>query len=375
MSRSSYLALNYAMIGLLLTVGCIGKSIAQSGNTAYGNAALISITNGWDNSAFGDSALASDTSGWANTAVGNGALASNATSGGNTALGAGTLEVNTLGNYNTAVGLDALYTNNSGSYNAAIGLAALTNNTSGGENSAFGTNSLYSNTRGSDNTALGVNSLRNNTVGISNIAVGQQALFGNTSGNYNIGIGFQAGYVPKTGVNNIEIGNKGLIADTGVIRIGIQGTQRFTQVAGISGVNVTGGVPVLVNSKGQLGVVSSSRRYKQDIRSMGDTSDRLLKLRPVTFRYRQPDESGQKPEQYGLIAEEVAKVMPELVVYNDKGQPETVAYQTLAPLLLNELQKEHAAAAAQSREIADLRSRVSEIEALRVEVAALRKGQ
>ena len=375
MTRTSNSFLHYAMAVALLAVGGVGECIAQTANTAYGNKALMSITGGSDNSAFGDLALSLDTSGWANTAVGSGTLSSNATGGGNTALGSGALAVNTLGDYNTAVGLDALYTNNSGTRNTATGLTALTFNTSGSENSAYGANSMYSNTRGSSNSAFGVNSLRYNTVGISNVAIGHQALLGNTSGNNNIGIGFQAGYVAKTGNNNIEIGSKGLLADTGVIRIGTQGTQRFTQIAGISGVNVTGGVPVLVNGKGQLGVASSSRRYKEDIRSMGDVSDRLFKLHPVTFRYKQPDENGRKPEQYGLIAEEVAKVMPELVVYNEKGQPETIAYQTLAPLLLNELQREHAMAATQSREIADLRSRVSELEELRAEVAALRKAE
>ena len=165
-----------------------------------------------------------------------------------------------------------------------------------------------------------------------------------------------------------EIGDKvtGAVADNAVIRIGTQGTQKATYVAGVRGVNVTGGVPVMVTATGQLGVVSSSRRYKEDIRSMGDTSDRLLKLHPVTFRYKQPDDGGQKPEQYGLIAEEVAKVMPELVVYNEKGQPETVAYQSLTPLLLNELQKEHS-------QLATMESQLIELKALRAEVAELRQ--
>ena len=107
---------------------------------------------------------------------------------------------------------------------------------------------------------------------------------------------------------------------------------------------------------------------------MGDSSDRLLKLHPVTFRYKQPDEKGQKPEQYGLIAEEVAKVMPELVVYNQKGQPETVAYQTLAPLLLNELQREHTQMQLEHSELLALRARLAEVETLRAEVGELRRA-
>jgi hypothetical protein len=176
-----------------------------------------------------------------------------------------------------------------------------------------------------------------------------------TTGSNNIAVGQEAGFWVTTGSNNIEIGNQGTQVDDAVIRIGTQGLQTNTYLAGVRGTNVTGGVAVMVTAAGQLGVVSSSRRYKEDIRSMGDTSDRLLKLRPVTFRYKKADESGQKPEQYGLIAEEVAKVMPELVIFNEKGQPETVAYQTLAPLLLNELQKEHKQMERMQAEIDELR--------------------
>ena len=202
---------------------------------------------------------------------------------------------------------------------------------------------------------------------IFNTASGVDAFYHNTTGSNNIGIGNQSGYFPATGSNNIEIGNTGLSKDNNVIRIGTQGTQKFTAIAGIGGVKVTGGVPVLVNSKGQLGVALSSIRYKEDVHSMGSVSDRLLKLRPVTFRYKQADEDGSRPEQYGLIAEEVAQVMPELVVYNEKGQPETVAYQTLTPLLLNELQREHRRAEQQT---SDLRQQLASVNA---QLAVLRR--
>ena len=163
------------------------------------------------------------------------------------------------------------------------------------------------------------------------------------------------------------------MTDDAVIRIGTQGTQSAAYLAGVRGVNVTGGVPVMVTATGQLGVVSSSRRYKEDIQAMGDTSDRLLKLRPVTFRYKKADESGQKPEQYGLIAEDVAKVMPELVIYNEEGQPETVAYQTLTPLLLNELQREHNLLQQERAELAAVRTKLAELDALRAEVGELHR--
>ncbi len=228
-----------------------------------------------------------------------------------------------------------------GSGNTAMGSGALLRLSSGSENTASGDEALYSNTAGSYNTASGVQVLFYNTTGTDNTASGFRALERNTTGNNNIGIGYQSGMF-ATGSNNIEIGNNGLGADNNVIRIGTQGKQKFTAIAGIGGVNVTGGAPVYVNTKGQLGVVLSSIRYKENVHSMGTASERLLKLRPVTFQYKQAEDNGTKPEQYGLIAEEVAKVMPELVVYNEKGQPETVAYQTLTPLLLNELQREHA---------------------------------
>jgi hypothetical protein len=183
-------------------------------------------------------------------------------------------------------------------------------------------------------------------------------------------MGQLAGYYATTGSNNIHIGNKGTASDNALIRIGTAGTQTATYVAGVSGVNVTGGAQVVVSSTGQLGVVSSSIRYKQDVHPMGDVSDRLLALRPVTFRYKKADENGQKPEQYGLIAEEVAKVMPELVIYNQKGQPETVAYQTLTPLLVNELQREHARAEQQADV---LKAMQEELSALKAEVAELHR--
>ena len=228
-----------------------------------------------------------------------------------------------------------------------------------------------------------VGQLRVQTVGHVRLGAQRRAAYrrADTTGSNNVAVGYYAGYYPTAGSNNIEIGNRGIAADNAVIRIGTQGTQSATYLAGVSGANVTGGATVVVNAQGQLGVVSSSRRYKEDIQSMGASSDRLLKLRPVTFRYKEPDEKGQKPEQFGLIAEEVAQVMPELVVYNGMGQPETVAYQTLAPLLLNELQREHKRAdervselrqqlAAQGKELVSMKSQLAELRRLTAQLVA-----
>jgi hypothetical protein len=289
-------------LGLIIAAGGSGTALAQTGNTAYGTSALLSNTTGSNNSAFGENALAS----------------------------------NTTGNNNTASGFNALLSNIAGANNTASGYQA-----------------LLSNTDGNDNTASGYQALYANAIGIENIAVGNFALY-HSIGDNNIAIGYEAGYWP-TGSNNIHIGNPGVTNDGNVIKIGKQSVQKSTYIAGISGVNVTGGAAVFVNKQGRLGVELSSIRYKEDVHSMGTESARLLKLRPVTFRYKQPDENGSKPEQYGLIAEEVAKVMPELVIYNKKGQPETVAYQTLAPLLLNELQKEHKRMEQMQAEIDELR--------------------
>ena len=381
---------------------CAETAIAQS-NTNVGVNSLAAITSGVYNSAFGNYALWSTTTGNANAAVGYGALPYNTTGSNNTAVGAYALfanvtssystatgyaalyvstaphnsafgayalEFNTTGANNSALGYNALLTNSTGSQNTAVGTGALYSNTTASYNTASGNFALYLNTTGDHNNAAGYSALYHNTTGAYNNAMGVNALFSNTTGSNNTAMGQLAGYYLTTGSNNIDIGNKGKAGDNALIRIGTAGTQTAIYVAGVSGVNVTGGAQVVVNSLGQLGVVSSSIRYKEDVRPMGDVSDRLLALRPVTFRYKKSDENGRKPEQFGLIAEEVAKVMPELVVYNQKGQPETVAYQTLAPLLVNELQREHARAEQQADA---LKAMQKELSALKAEVASLHR--
>jgi hypothetical protein len=322
----------------------LGMAILAPSNTAVGTSALQSYilnnysATGTNNTAAGYQALYSDT--------GAGSQGSD-----NTGAGANALYSNTTGSYNTASGVEALYSNSSGEYNTASGFQALYHNVHGSYNTASGDGAMFDNTSGGDNTAYGVNALYENHNGSFNTAVGLDALRFNTSGSSNIVIGYKAGMNLSTGSNNIEIGSPGLAAESGVIRIGtITGTtstQSATYIAGISGEPVIG-TYVCVNSDGQLGTngsgcaTTSSRRYKEDIQPMAQLSERLLKLRPVTFRYRTPDADGHKSIQYGLIAEEVAEVFPELVVFNKDGQPDAVKYQVLTPMLLNEVQQQAA---------------------------------
>ena len=265
-------------------------------------------------------------------------------------------------NTNAFVGASAGNFTSTGTNNTAIGFQAFLSDTTGYSNLAAGYAALENNTTGIWNTAVGNVALANNTTGFDNIAIGGSALQNETSGRNNIGIGLQAGLNVTTTSNNIEIGNSGVSGDSGAIRIGTAGTQTSTYIAGIYGVN-TSGIAVYVNSNGQLGTVSSSRRYKEDIHDMADASSGLLRLRPVTFRYKQPFSDGSKPVQYGLIAEEVAEVYPDLVVRSADGQIQTVKYQVLDPMLLNELQKQNATITAQQEQIHSLEERLARLEA------------
>jgi len=366
-------------------------SFAQSSNTANGYYTLYHNTTGVDDTAYGFYALCYNTSGYENTAVGSGALFSNTTGNFNTANGVNALRFNVGGSYNTAAGYGALELNGPGSYNTATGYCALYLNNTGGENTAFGDyalyantggtfnvangyRTLYANTNGSCNIATAYGALYNNTSGSGNVAEGYAALYSNTtggdnvaigtdagfnsSGNANILLGAQAGYYLTTGSDNIAIGNRGAAADTGIIRIGTVGQQGQAFIAGINGVGVSGAVPVYINSSGQLGTVTSSQRFKYDIKDIGSKSDKLMDLRPVTFRYKEAADDGSHPLQYGLIAEEVAKVYPDLVQYDKQGKPFTVYYHLLTPMLLDQIQKEHQQLAAQQTEIISLKSLV-----------------
>ncbi len=354
-----------------------------NGNTALGTGALANNTSGYSNMASGTDALQSNTTGGANTASGAYALQSNTTGSNNTASGISALQSNTTGSNNTASGSAALGSNTTGGANTAGGANALQSNTTGGGNTASGAVALQNNTTGSGNTATGSGALLSNTTGSYNTAGGDQALLDNTTGNNNVVVGFGALFSNTTGSNNIAIGvsaadnvsrgnNKIHIAslgsadDSGTIRIGDSSTQSSFFAAGIRGVTTgnNNAIPVVIDSNGQLGTVSSSRRFKEDIQDMGGASSGLLRLRPVAFRYQKPFDDGSKPIQYGLIAEEVEEVYSDLVAHSADGQIETVKYQVLDSMLLNELQKEHEQAQKQAETIRLLETRLATLEAL-----------
>ena len=276
-----------------------------------------------------------------NTAVGNTAMRDNTTGASNAAFGARALEANTTGNVNTAIGQGSMSLNTEGFGNTALGEDSLTSNTTGSTNTAIGQDALRRNSIGHRNTAVGEDAMRGNTEGSDNTVVGIDALNSNTTGSGNIALGKDAGTNLTTGDHNIMIGNSGATGESATMRIGDSGQTR-TFVAGIRGVTTgaNDAVSVMIDSNGQLGTISSSRRYKQNIQAMAslDLSERIQKLRPVSFEYKLPQNDDEHPVQFGLIAEEVAEVFPELAVLNADGTPETVKYHLLAPLLLNELQ-------------------------------------
>jgi hypothetical protein len=245
----------------------------------------------------------------------------------------------------------------------ADGYEALWSNTTGNYNTATGLRSLYANTTGNNDTAYGVNALNTNTNGSGNTAIGFGALGGNTSGSQNVALGYDAGIAITTGSYNITIFDQGNSSDNNTIRIGTQGTQTSTYIAGIYGATASGGCPVYANSAGQLGVICSSRRYKDDIQSMANTSDVLLSLRPVTFRYK-PELDPKGIPQFGLVAEEVDQVDPDLVVRDDQHGIYTVRYEAVNAMLLNEFQKEHRKVETQHTEIQELKQSVAELKAM-----------
>jgi hypothetical protein len=253
---------------------------------------------------------------------------------------------------NTAGGTGALSSLVVGSNsNTAFGRNALNSNTSGVHNTASGRNALRNNTTGDDNTASGHLALEGNITGFGNTAVGRDALL-NSTGNKNIGIGYRAGINLTSGNNNIFIGNQGVGGESQTIRIGTAQTQTF--IAGIVTAGVDGAT-VQVDGNGQLGIAPSSVRYKREVAPMGTSSNGVLDLRPVTFSYK---EDAQKVKHYGLIAEEVATVYPDLVTRTASGEVQTVKYQELIPMLLNELQREHQEVAMLRKELAELRALV-----------------
>ena len=352
----------------------LGDSAIGSGNntgfnnTAIGFNALFSNTTGSFNTATGINALINNTTGNFNTANGSNALPSNTTGDSNTADGYQALLNNTTGVRNTAVGFAALANTTTGDRNTATGRAALPNNTTGARNTGDGQDALFNNLTGNDNAATGHFALFNNTTGNNNTANGNFALQGNTTGSSNIALGFNAGGNLTTGSNNIDIGNNGVAAEATTIRIGTQGTQTATYLAGITGKTSPKGMPVFINASGQLGTVTSSERFKDAIKPMDKASEVILALKPVTFHYKKELDPESIP-QFGLVAEQVEKVNPDLVVRDGDGKPYTVRYEAVNAMLLNEFLKEHRNVAEQQSTIAELKTTVAQqqkqIEALR----------
>jgi hypothetical protein len=323
------------------------------GNTAEGASALFSLTTGTFNTAVGFLSLRSNPEGDLNTAIGAGTLLSN-TADQNTATGAGALLSNTTGFKNTANGVFTLFKNTTGFSNTATGDSALLNNTQGTQNTAFGAEALRNNTFGVVNTAVGVDALFFNTEGSNNTAVGEEAseantggnnntaigssaLRSNTTGNENIALGSFAGVNLTNGDRNIDIGNQGQGGDDHTMRIGSDQSRTF--IAGIfgafSGFNT---VPVMIDAAGQLQSINSSRRFKKEIQPMDKASETILALKPVTFHYKNDN---RNILQFGLIAEEVADLNPDLVVRDKNGELLTVRYDAVNAMLLNEFLKEH----------------------------------
>ncbi len=298
---------------------------------------------------------------------------------GSLGLGPGALS-NTVnpGYDNTAFGDGALRHTTTGDNNTAVGNAVMESNTSGGGNTAVGSFAMRLNTGGSDNTAFGSSALSRNAASNGNTAVGNGALAGVVFGNYNIGIGVNAGLFLQAGSYNTYINNSGVNLDNYTTRIAVTNSAYRTFIGGIRGITtaIANAVPVVIDSAGQLGTISSSRRYKQDIEDLGAPADAVLRLRPVQFRYTKAYADGARPLQYGLIAEEVAEVLPELVAYDDDGRPETVMYQALPTLLLAQvrrLEHEREGMAGRLRVLDGEHQRLLEVhEGLRAELAATR---
>jgi hypothetical protein len=328
------------------------------GNTAEGQNALFTLTTGEFNTAVGFFALDSNTTGSFNTALGAGTLFANTVSS-NTAVGAGALLSNTIGSSNTANGAFALLSNTTGLTNVANGYQALFSNTTGGKNTAIGTGALFSNTVGGENTATGLGALAANTTGVDNTANGLNALVANMTGSGNTAIGSGALGFSTTGHGNTALGDgagSSVTTASNVISIGSNGANVTNScfIGNIRGITTANNdaVQVMIDSAGQLGTVSSSRRYKTDIKPMDKGSESILALKPVSFRYKAHKDA---TPQFGLIAEQVAEVNPDLVVRDKNGEIYTVRYDAVNAMLLNEFLKEHRKVEEQQATIAQLK--------------------
>jgi trimeric autotransporter adhesin len=336
-------------------------------NTAEGQNALFSLTTGSANTAVGWFSLFSNTEGNFNTATGAGALLFN-TADQNTAFGVAALLFNTTGSDNTAVGAAALLSNTEGINNTATGDSALTNNTIGNFNTAYGFRALFSNTEGFNNTAIGQNALFNNINQDENTAIGRDALSSSNAG-LNTAVGAGALQNSSTGTNNTGLGRlvgNNVMTASNVICIGAsvagEDISNTCYIGNIFNQTSVNGIGVVVNSNNKLGTSTSSKRFKEAIQPMDKASEALFGLRPVTFHYKKEiDPSGTS--QFGLVAEDVEKVNPQLVVRDNEGNPYSVRYDQVNAMLLNEFLKEHRTVQEQGATITELKSHAARQEA------------
>ena len=346
--------------------GALFSNTTGFGNTANGSFALSNNTTGTQNVAIGWHALQTNITGNFNTAIGFRALISN-TADNNTATGINTLISNTVGTQNTAdggnalqnninasnstaIGFNALLSNTSGGANTAIGSLALDRNSVGNFNTATGADALFSNTTGDDNTASGFEALINNTTGARNTAIGSHALFNNDTGTDNIALGLNAGANVSAANNVICIGSQ-------VSGVDVSNSCFIGNIRGVP-TGIGDAVSVIIDSNGQLGTISSSRQFKKDIKPMDEASEAILALKPVTFHYK--NDKTTTP-QFGLIAEEVAEVNPDLVARGKNGEIYTVRYEAVNAMLLNEFLKEHKKMETQASKINNQQATVAEL--------------
>ena len=308
---------------------------------------------GHNNTFLGFGALQFNVSGVGNTAIGWEALYFNTTGILNTATGNQALQSNTTGGENTATGSAALSSNTTGSNNTAIGTNALANNMTASNNTATGNFALIFNETGYRNTATGANALSNNIIGHDNTAIGFQALNQNDTGSDNVALGFNAGLKLTTGSGNVCIGY-------GVL--GVAGESNTTRIKNIYS-SVASGRAVYVNSDNKIGTLVSSRRFKQEIQPMDKASEAILELKPVTFHYKKEIEPNGSV-MFGLIAEDVEKADPDLVTRNEKGEAETVRYDAVNAMLLNEFLKEHRKVEEQSRKVEKQEATISQLRSM-----------
>jgi hypothetical protein len=322
--------LSLILVSLLTGFAFLQPAHSATNNTAFGDGALEN-NQGNNNTAFGHSPLRFNIFGKENTATGAFALNKNGTGDDNTATGFQAMLESGTGSRNTATGAGALQNNDTlGNDNTAIGFRALFRNTHGSSNTASGASSLFNNTTGSRNMAAGFQALQKNTTGERNTAIGFQSLENNTTGSFNVALGAGAGSGVITADDVICIGRA-------VVGVNVGGTCFIGNIRGVTTQNANA-LPVVIDGAGQLGTVASSERFKKDIAIMGQASDGILSLRPVTFHYKT---DGTSTPQFGLIAEEVAKVNPALVLPDKEGKPYTVRYEAVNAMLLNEFLKEH----------------------------------